>query len=446
MPFRRPSEGRAHAVLRCIGLLIVNLGLFAFAVYNVMLLFRYEFFLQSTENMVTADNPWVDFPDVLICSATSSVFSPAMTWFTDNNITRSLQGPNITLVTHDVRDINHNGPCNVQHDLLTVITVNGEKVNRTKYTHLEIPLGMDVFGSNNDSTIQAYIMTLPHENNPYLQDSLTWPVGFEESRDIVDNLYATAHAKQEARLRTTITKTWRRRKDFVGLWGYLEDKPIYSATTQFNSYAAMNQAIPVTRFRVYVPVTSFENSQVLIQTFQSAFSSWGGAFGVAWGFFYFLFGTPRMDPFGFIALYILGRSNKRIIAEHYFAEKKDGSLHHNNKNINSASGLPVSKQSAFSPQDDLESQQKKEQKYRDLEARIVSLEAVLDDFYLDLSLFRKEEEDSSQRAPSWYRRTFSSKAKDEKDGAFVQIEERGAKTSYESESYRMGQMQRDRSA
>ncbi|KAF9967906.1 hypothetical protein BGZ70_007771 [Mortierella alpina] len=249
----------------------------------------------------------------------------------------------------------------------------------------------------------------------------------------------------QARLRTVITKTWRRRKDFLGLWGYFEDEPTYSAATQFSSFVEVNSS-DVTRFRVYVPVTTFENSQVLIQTFQSAFSSWGGAFGVAWGFFYFLFGTPRMDPFGFFALYILGSSTKRILAERYFAEKKDGSLQSTKKNDNSAYGHPGSKQSALSQQDDLEAQQKKEQKYRDLEARIVSLEAVLDDFYLDLSPFRKEKEDDSQRAPSWYRRTFSSKAKDEKDGAFVQIEDRGPKTSYESESYRMGQMQRDRSA
>lgn len=163
-----------------------------------------------------------------------------------------------------------------------------------------------------------------------------------------------------------------------------------------------------------------------------------------------------MDPFGFFALYILGRSTKRILAERYFAEKKDSSLNNNNKISN---GGPSTKgstrgndsKSALSNDynnhhDDLEAQEKKDRKYRDLEARIISLEAVLDDFYLDLSPFRKEKEEEQKKSPTWYRRTFSSKAKDEKDGTFVQIEDMGRKTSYESESYRMGQMQRDRSA
>ncbi|KAG9327162.1 hypothetical protein KVV02_000878 [Mortierella alpina] len=444
-----------------------DLGLFAFAVYNIVLLFRYEFFLQSSENTATEANPFVEFPDIILCTTNSYVYKPAMSWFTDNEFTKSLQGPNVTLIAHTVKDIN-NGPCNIKHDLLTVVTLNGEKVNRTKYSHLYIPLSMNPFsfGRSNDSLTPAYIIAMPHENNPYVNNRSAWPLGFEESRDVVENLYATPNTKQEARIRTTITKTWRRRKDFIGLWGYFEDQPTYSAATQFITYSSVNQTADFSLIQAYVPTTSFENSQVLIQTFQSAFSSWGGAFGVAWGFFYFLFGSPRMDPFGFFALYILGRSTKRILEERYFAEKKDSSNLKNDHHNNSSSDHPstttkvssrrdLSSKSAFlhdynQHDNDLEAQQqhKKDQKYRDLEARIVSLEAVLDDFYLDLSPFRKEkEEEDSQKSSSWYRRTFSSKTnkakKDEKDAMFVQIEDRGRKTSYESENYRMGQMQRD---
>ncbi|KAF9962473.1 hypothetical protein BGZ72_004842 [Mortierella alpina] len=296
------------------------------------------------------------------------------------------------------------------------------------------------------------------ENNPYLREQSTWPPLFHESRDIVENLYAITNTNQEGRLRTTITKTWHRREDFVGLWGYFQDQPTYSAVSQFASYYT-NLTDETTRIHFNTPVTSFEQSQVLIQTFQSAFSSWGGAFGVAWGFFYFLFGAPRMDPFGFFALYILGKSTKRIIANRYFAEKKDSSIinnhqHHSSSNSGSDPSTKVSQRghgstSALSQDynhdsNDLEAQQKKELRYRDLEARIFSLEAVLDDFYLDLSPFRKEKEEEQQQSRSWISRTFSSKTKDENDGAFVQMDDKGVKTSYESESYRMGQMQRDR--
>ncbi|KAF9574721.1 hypothetical protein EC968_005726 [Mortierella alpina] len=348
------------------------------------------------------------------------------------------------MITHSVKDLSRNGPCGADHDLLTVISLNGEKVNRTKYSHLYFPIGLDVFGSSNRTMAQAYIIAMPHEPS-------TWPKGFEESPDVVDNLYTTATTRQMARLRTTFTKTWRCRKDFVGLWGYFQDKPAYSVSSQFLTYPAINQNRNVTEVRVYVPTRSFENSQVLIQTFQSAFSSWGGAFGVAWGFFYFLFGSPRMDPFGFFALYILGRSTKRILEERYFAEnkKKDDSILKDDPSTTTTTAAAKGSTrvhggstSALShdfkdPQDDLEAQQRKDQKYRDLEARIVSLESVLDDFYLDLSPFRKEkEEEKPKKSSSWYRRTFSNKTKDEKDGTFVQIEEDvGRKTSYESESY-----------
>ncbi|KAF9273513.1 hypothetical protein BGZ68_001430 [Mortierella alpina] len=447
MAFRRPSEGKAHAVLRCIGLLIVNLGLFAFAVYNIILLFRYEFFLQSAETLVTEENPLVEMPDILVCMSSSLIWASAMNWYTNGAYTDGYKGPNITMISHNGTDIYRNGPCDTYHRLLSVISLNGEKVNRTMYTHLLIPIGTNPFAPANDTTDPSFVIALPHQNNPYLQDKSTWPPRFKEKRDVADNLYAVTNARQQARLRTTITKTWYRRNDFVGLWGYFKDEPGYSVATRFALYNMKNNTGSElkTEVLVTVPVSSIEQSQVLIQTFQSAFSSWGGAFGVAWGFFYFLFGTP---------------STKRVLAERYFAEKKDSSLNNNNNNNNKISnGGPSTKgstrgndsKSALSndynnSHDDLEAQEKKDGKYRDLEARIISLEAVLDDFYLDLSPFRKEKEEEQKKSQSWYRRTFSSKAKDEKDGTFVQIEDMGRKTSYESESYRMGQVQRDRSA
>ncbi|KAF9923803.1 hypothetical protein BGZ67_009656, partial [Mortierella alpina] len=63
-----------------------------------------------------------------------------------------------------------------------------------------------------------------------------------------------------------------------------------------------------------------------ITSIPDAFSSWGGAFSVAWGLFYFIFGAGRLDPFGLFTACLLGRKARKYLIEGYKEHEGYGNM------------------------------------------------------------------------------------------------------------------------
>ncbi|KAG0208019.1 hypothetical protein BGX28_000907 [Mortierella sp. GBA30] len=407
----------------------IDVGLLAYLVYNIVLLFNYDYYLQTSDIPVADDGGLADMPDILLCS--SNAFIGEFKWFKNREF-EGIVGPNVTIISHNVTGVKAK-PCSGNHDQLQVLTFNGSKIDRNQFQQYAVFVIMSPFASNASVQVRRtggqFIIPIPHQNNPYLQNVSSWPLEFQFTKAVAENTLVMPETGSYGRIHTTTTRTWLRRTDFAGLWGKLQEQPAYSLTSALNA----EPLVGLTRaniFLVNVPVMRTEQSQLLVQTFQSAFSSWGGAFSVAWGLYYFLFGSPRMEPFGVVALYMFGRTTKRKVHELYLQRKED--IKRNSSILpNAGNSTPYGPPHGI--HDERETQLK-EQRHREMEARIEMLEAVLGDFYLDMALFRKENEEKK----SWFKSAFRHRSGGAQGKTFIQIEEGGPKTSFET--HRMGQL------
>ncbi|KAG0039611.1 hypothetical protein BGZ82_007469 [Podila clonocystis] len=107
--------------------------------------------------------------------------------------------------------------------------------------------------------------------------------------------------------------TYALRADFWGYFGILKKLPTRSVETESTSafYAGRS------RVQVFFPRKEIEHRQILLTSIPDAFGDWGGWFSVVYGVFYILFGSPRLDPFGLVALFFMTNKTKRKILKAY---------------------------------------------------------------------------------------------------------------------------------
>ncbi|KAF9922503.1 hypothetical protein BGZ67_010488 [Mortierella alpina] len=99
----------------------------------------------------------------------------------------------------------------------------------------------------------------------------------------------------------------------LGLFGSTKGEAQYSVST-ITDIRSTENLMNITTVELISPTRSVYEKQILITSIPSAISEWGGAFSIAWGLFYFLFGAGRLDPFGiFTALFIRRKAQKYLI-------------------------------------------------------------------------------------------------------------------------------------
>ncbi|KAF9583399.1 Josephin-1 [Lunasporangiospora selenospora] len=162
---------------------------------------------------------------------------------------------------------------------------------------------------------QTYVFIIHGRENPY---ALSGPINYY-TYELDSSLYYLNQGG--VAIRTKTSKTYRFRRDFRGLFNAYEKEPLYEAASWASSI--QYSASTFQWIKVFMPPKNIEQNQRLITTIPNALSSWGGAFSVAWGVFYFLFGSPRLNPFGLIATSCLGNQTKQRLTKMKKKWRKD---------------------------------------------------------------------------------------------------------------------------
>ncbi|KAF9574720.1 hypothetical protein EC968_005725 [Mortierella alpina] len=285
----------------------------------------------------------------------------------------------------------------------------------------------------------AWIYVLPNRDNPYAWNSGMLPPGSPFPRELDDNMYIASQLDSGLSIQTTPVKTWEKRTDIWGLFGRLKTQPQYTVRSSVSDIKRANSSF----IMVGLPTFSVEQSELLITTIPNAFASWGGAFSATFGIFHILFGSPRIDPFGIIAVYFFGYNMKRKISKTYGSWRRASPIRKDGHPISgNDNGLASSRASTFadfhqldqnpsplSPscirslptysfegngcsdalEDDmhLDPWARQERHNRVTEAKFKELEGLLREYYLNMELV--DTRDSGTGLP-WYKRLFSRRA------------------------------------
>ncbi|KAG0208018.1 hypothetical protein BGX28_000906 [Mortierella sp. GBA30] len=345
-------------------------------------------------------------PDIVVCTAYGYIDN--MLWQGFGEAVKGVNAPEVNVSTYNITG-NKGNPCAPSHDRMTVITLKNRTVDRGMFQYYSFSILPNPLHINEQfSVIPAYVIVLPNRINPYGTDMSKWPSGFQFSRDVADNLYGIPQTRSTSWVRSTPSKTWLRRLDFMGLFGISQEMPSYTVSTSITTYS---QLLSTSRVLVIVPSTNIEQSQLLITTIQSALSSWGGAFSLVWSVYYAFFGTPRMDPFGWVIIYLFAKTTKRKVIEYY--NSQDGGFL--DKEADSMKVLPTSQRprsynlNRGSIQSWCEGEEtpemEKDRRLYEVEFKTKRLEAILNDYYLNLEMFKTDEPEKKQNVPL-YRKLF----------------------------------------
>ncbi|KAF9983210.1 hypothetical protein BGZ75_005316 [Mortierella antarctica] len=312
-----------------------------------------EYYVQTTE--IPVRNGFTEMPDIFICYLNMDI---EVRKFWDDIQEPKLIIRNWTLERDDsTRPQFRNNPCLPYYGRLMIISLGHETVNRSAIKGFQM-----VFHS-----------TEPDPSQP---------------KNIDDD------------------ETYLRRTDIWGLLGSDIDQPEYSVLV---SSALMPLGTPYSALNVVFPTTNLVYRQKLITTIPTAFSSWGGAFSVIYGVLYFLFGSPRADPFGVVGTYVFGKRNKDKLSHDYPAltenepgedEGQQGLLAADHSAEGSESDKTVAiEDGSFHALS--KAQQQQSRHVLALESKINDIEAVLRMYYLDMALFENE-----VRHVPWYKKPF----------------------------------------
>ncbi|KAF9334325.1 hypothetical protein BG006_002352 [Podila minutissima] len=153
----------------------------------------------------------------------------------------------------------------------------------------------------------------------------------------------------------------------------------------------------------------------------NSFAAWGGWFSVVWGVFYILFGAPRLDPFGLVALCFMTNKAKRKILKAYGPLPRQPPSTHGpdvdpSRRMSIASDTSMSsfandpimhdQMSPIAPGDysKMATQNNPHQTQRMVDQRFRRLERMLSEFYLNMPTDDlQEEEEEGKRGWFWRR-------------------------------------------
>ncbi|KAK3827417.1 MAG: hypothetical protein J3Q66DRAFT_270 [Benniella sp.] len=111
----------------------------------------------------------------------------------------------------------------------------------------------------------------------------------------------------------------RLRGDFLGYFNIHSDRQF---DPQVTSIIETLPSPGKTQLVMIMPVSETEEVETLVVSIGDALGSWGGVFLLVATFYYILFGTGKMSPFGYVQRFLLRRGTNRMIKKDYADEDK----------------------------------------------------------------------------------------------------------------------------
>ncbi|KAF9929066.1 hypothetical protein BGZ67_006596 [Mortierella alpina] len=366
-----------------------------------------EYYVQTTE--IPVRNGFTEMPDIFICYLNMDI---EVRKFWDDIQEPKLIIRNWTLERDDsTRPQFRNNPCLPYYGRLMIISLGHETVNRSAIKgfqmvfHSTEPDPSQPKNIDDDEPGPIMVFALPNrDSGSSIDGAQQLRTNYDEH--VLYDRHGIPRNGSELYFQMTPKKTYLRRTDIWGLLGSDIDQPEYSVLV---SSALMPLGTPYSALNVVFPTTNLVYRQKLITTIPTAFSSWGGAFSVIYGVLYFLFGSPRADPFGVVGTYVFGKRNKDKLSHDYPAltenepgedEGQQGLLAADHSAEGSESDKTVAiEDGSFNALS--KAQQHQSRHVLALESKINDIEAVLRMYYLDMALFENE-----VRHVPWYKKPF----------------------------------------
>ncbi|KAG0249893.1 hypothetical protein BG011_008845 [Mortierella polycephala] len=376
----------------------LDAGLVLFAAYKVKAVLDNEYYLQTASKPAQGEDAMIEMPDVMICTIECKVNPPK--WY-QNDLVLETGGPAISIVELNITG-QSGTPCSGPYNMLTILSLGDEKVNRKEYDRYEFFIVTGPSGNAYGAAVKssAQVLVVPNRDNPFALNNGVLPKGYICPPDLVYNLYGVAQSDSTTWVRMTPATTKLRKSGILGLFGLLQDQVKYSVTSSVSTYSKLLYTpdyVSDSNIVVNVPTETIEQKEIVINTIPNALGSWGGAFSVVWGLFYFLFGSSRMDPFGFFAIYVFGRQGKRRISRQFttwrkeqpqYDEERQGLRQSQETLADVPLGESLPFQQHLDPFSDSEkTTQQQDRRHRMLLSRINNLEAILREYYLNMELF-----------------------------------------------------------
>ncbi|KAF9923644.1 hypothetical protein BGZ67_009720 [Mortierella alpina] len=297
-PSKQLFDSFAYTTLWWFATIFLNLALIAYGVSKIQDVISKDMFLQIKTIEVSPARRFVNFPDIIFCTGESVI----EIWAQDKHGSPVDTFENASFVPYDVSSqIELDSiPCDYGHDTLWVWSMENTPVD---VAHAGM-LGFNFWPKNeaqpgNFSSQIAFGFLLPSQNNPFRGGLPSSPNSFPTS--MRHNVYdISSYSAKSIQVIPEATKTIR--SDIWGLFGAYEKESSHSISSNADSQHPMSPLKQIS----YSRITSIPN----------AFAAWGGAFTAAWSLFYICFGTPRVDPFGFIAR-IFRRRSQASLAKAY---------------------------------------------------------------------------------------------------------------------------------
>ncbi|KAF9585589.1 hypothetical protein BGW38_001675, partial [Lunasporangiospora selenospora] len=265
--------------------MVEHIGLLYYAYSKVTDVLSREFFSQIKPRLSTDATYVMSFPDIMICTSDSTVS------LEDESMVISEY---LTVSRFNVSQARDQGACPGGDEVLTIFSTNNLTIDH--YLSVEAVISITwnkapSIKSKNFVTTIGTIIFIPKEDNPFRRHKGIIPKSeYVPYHELTPNLYTLT-------LHSTVTefniipKTTRvLRKDFWGLFGYLEDTPKYSVSS--SSFNWMDESLPNTaKVYVHVPYEYRDETQVLTTSLPDAVADLGGAISISLGLFYLIFGV-----------------------------------------------------------------------------------------------------------------------------------------------------------
>ncbi|KAF9963712.1 hypothetical protein BGZ65_000258 [Modicella reniformis] len=349
---RRPSDTVAFTVIYWISLLFSTITLIFFAKDRIEVVLRREYVLLTSKVDATSERPYVAVPDVIICMNNTALQSHPESYLAN---TIRLSDPSIP------RGYTVQTPCPEQrnHDTMFVFWSRNGTIDVLNTSNVVFSFKVN---SPENERQQAIVYILPPEHNIFRERVLV-PEGNNSNPDayLQRNQHFISQGEGKNFINARIEKTKVLRSDF---WGY------------FNEH---NKT-----------ATEYIASSLLL-SIPSALGSFGGLLSLASALLIIFFGSGRLAPFGVIQSCFMRSSTKARIKGIYGAWKQDmdnsGTIQGRHDSTSFLQQQPHPEESVATFQVQLKRQEK----------RLMEMETLLKEFYLDMELVDTSEDAEGKR-------------------------------------------------
>ncbi|KAI9232439.1 MAG: hypothetical protein BYD32DRAFT_455452 [Podila humilis] len=303
MRFRRTSDSVAYACIWWFAFFICNAGLIYYGYTKVRDILSRDFFLQVTEMPRSYFNNTMSFPDIMMCSTGTTLNSASSLVDIHGNEISYTHIPVQNATQQMYRDL-----CN-DHIWLSIISTKNELVNMTQNEDSIFVISLAPL-PNVTTEYFSWFYIAPNYNNPFLTGK---EVPHEVWSDLWDNHFSISQNFTTLEIQVANVQTLVLRNDFWGLFGETEKEPKHTVSAIGSSFFHSGGS----QIEIYLPKKEIHRKQIPLTSIPSAFAEWGGWFSVVWGVFYVFFGSPRLDPFGLVAMFFMSNKTKRRILKAY---------------------------------------------------------------------------------------------------------------------------------